>query len=228
MGELLAFGSVLTEGFRVRFSGQDVIRGTFSHRHAKVFDEMTNQAYCGLDNIQEGQGHFSIYNSLLSEYAVLGFEYGYSQGSPHSLNIWEAQFGDFSNGAQIMIDQFISSAESKWRRMSDLIMLLPHGYEGAGPEHSSARMERYLQLCAEDNMVMANCTTPANFFHVLRRQIKWEFRKPLVVFTPKSLLRDPRCTSSISDLVDGGFQEVIDDSAADPKKIKTVLFCSGK
>lgn len=228
MGELLAYGTVLTEGFKVRFSGQDVIRGTFSHRHAKVFDEMTNQAYCGLDNIQEGQGHFSIYNSLLSEYAVLGFEYGYSQGSPWSLNIWEAQFGDFSNGAQIMIDQFISSAESKWRRMCDLIMLLPHGYEGAGPEHSSARMERYLQLCAEDNMVMVNCTNPANLFHVLRRQIKWEFRKPLVIFTPKSLLRDPRCTSSISDLVKGKFQEVIDDVTADAKKVKTVILCSGK
>lgn len=228
IGELLAYGTVLNEGFGVRFSGQDVIRGTFSHRHAKVFDEMTNKAYCGLDHINEKQGRFEIYNSLLSEYAVLGFEYGYSQGSPHSLNIWEAQFGDFSNGAQIMIDQFISSAETKWRRMSDLIMLLPHGYEGAGPEHSSARMERYLQLCAEDNMVMANCTTPANLFHALRRQIKWQFRKPLVIFTPKSLLRDARCTSSINDLVKGRFQEVIDDASADAKKVKTVLFCSGK
>ena len=228
MAELLAYGTVLNEGFGVRFSGQDVVRGTFSHRHAKVFDEMTSEAYCGLDHIQEKQGQFSIYNSLLSEYAVLGFEYGYSQGSPHSLNIWEAQFGDFANGAQIMIDQFISAGETKWRRMCDLVMLLPHGYEGTGPEHSSARMERFLQLCAEDNLVIANCTTAANFFHALRRQIKWEFRKPLIVFTPKSLLRDSRVTSSIDDLVKGQFQEVIDDKAADPKKVKTVLLCTGK
>jgi 2-oxoglutarate dehydrogenase E1 component len=227
-GELLAYGSLLLEGNHIRFSGQDVIRGTFSHRHAKVFDEYTNQAYCGLDNIREGQGKMRIYNSLLSEYAVLGFEYGYSQGSPRSLVIWEAQFGDFANGAQIMIDQFISSCESKWRRMTGLVMLLPHGYEGAGPEHSNARPERFLQLCAEDNMVVANCTTPANFFHILRRQLIWPFRKPLVVMTPKSLLRDPRCVSSVAELTSGRFQEVIDDNWVDPSNVKKVLFCTGK
>jgi 2-oxoglutarate dehydrogenase E1 component len=226
--ELLAYGTLLQQKFDIRFTGQDVIRGTFSHRHAKVFDEFTNKAYCGLDHIQEGQGRMNIYNSFLSEYAVLGFEYGYSQASPWALNVWEAQFGDFSNGAQIMIDQFISAAESKWRRMSGLVLLLPHGYEGMGPEHSSARPERYLQLAAEHNMVVANCTTPANFFHIIRRQLAWEFRKPLVVFTPKSLLRDPRCVSSVSELTDGKFQEMIDDDYCDAKKVKKVLFCSGK
>ena len=205
-----------------------MIRGTFSHRHAKVFDELTNTPYCGLDNIQDGQGMMRIYNSLLSEYAVLGFEYGYSQGTPWALNIWEAQFGDFANGAQIMIDQFICAAESKWRRMSGLVLLLPHGYEGQGPEHSNARPERYLQLAAEYNMVVANCTTPANLFHALRRQLAWEFRKPLIVFTPKSLLRDPRCVSKIEDLTDGGFEEVIDDDYVEPKKVKKVLMCTGK
>ncbi|MCR9205583.1 MAG: 2-oxoglutarate dehydrogenase E1 component, partial [Halobacteriovoraceae bacterium] len=226
--ELLSYGSLLLQKYNIRFSGQDVIRGTFSHRHAKVFDEFTNDSYCGLDNIEGGQGKMDIYNSFLSEYAVLGFEYGYSQGSPWALNMWEAQFGDFSNGAQIMIDQFISAAESKWRRMSGLVLLLPHGYEGMGPEHSSARPERYLQLAAEHNMVVANCTTPANFFHLIRRQLAWEFRKPLVVFTPKSLLRDPRCVSSVSELTNGKFREVIDDDFADPKKVKKVLFCTGK
>jgi len=226
--ELLAYGSLLQQKFNIRFTGQDVIRGTFSHRHAKVFDEFTNEAYCGLDSIQEDQGRMDIYNSFLSEYAVVGFEYGYSQASPWALNVWEAQFGDFSNGAQIMIDQFISAAESKWRRMSGLVLLLPHGYEGQGPEHSSARPERYLQLAAEYNMVVANCTTPANFFHIIRRQLSWEFRKPLVVFTPKSLLRDPRCVSSVSELTEGKFQEMIDDDYCDPKKVKKVLFCSGK
>lgn len=228
LAELLAYGSLLTEKHNIRFTGQDVIRGTFSHRHAKVFDEFTNQAYCGLDHIEKDQGRIHIYNSFLSEYAVLGFEYGYSQGSPKALNIWEAQFGDFSNGAQIIIDQFISAAESKWRRMSGLVMLLPHGYEGQGPEHSSARPERYLQLAAEYNMVVANCSTPAQIFHIIRRQLKWEFRKPLVVFTPKSLLRDPRCISSVKDLTDGGFEEMIEDPVKDPKKIKRVLFCTGK
>jgi len=226
--ELLAYGSLLLEKNNIRFTGQDVIRGTFSHRHAKVFDEFTNEAYCGLDNITETQGKMDIYNSFLSEYAVLGFEYGYSQGSPWALNVWEAQFGDFSNGAQIMIDQFISAGESKWRRMSGLVMLLPHGYEGMGPEHSSARAERYLQLAAEHNMVVANFTTPANFFHAIRRQLSWEFRKPLVVFTPKSLLRDPRCICSVKDLTEGKFQEVIEDEYCDDKKVKKVLFCSGK
>lgn len=227
--ELLSFGALLLDGNHVRFSGQDVIRGTFSHRHAKVFDEFTNEAYCALDNIEpDKQGKMRIYNSHLSEYAVLGFEYGYSQGTPRSLIIWEAQFGDFSNGAQIMIDQFISAAESKWRRMSGLVMLLPHGYEGQGPEHSSARLERYLQMCAEYNMVVANCTTPANYFHILRRQQTWNFRKPLIVFTPKSLLRDSRCISSVEDLSKGRFQEVIDQDHLTATKVKRVLFCSGK
>jgi 2-oxoglutarate dehydrogenase E1 component len=226
--ELLAYGSILLDKYNVRFSGQDVIRGTFSHRHAKVFDEMTNESYCGLDNITKDQGKMDIYNSFLSEYAVLGFEYGYSQGSPWSLNIWEAQFGDFSNGAQIIIDQFISAGESKWRRMSGLVMLLPHGYEGMGPEHSSARLERYLQLAAESNMIVANCTTPANFFHLIRRQIKWEFRKPLIVFSPKSLLRDPHCKSTVKDLTEGKFEELIDDNYVTKTKVSKVLFCTGK
>jgi 2-oxoglutarate dehydrogenase E1 component len=226
--ELLAYGTLLTNGNHIRFSGQDVIRGTFSHRHAKVFDENTNESYCGLDNISPEQGKMRIYNSLLSEYAVLGFEYGYSQGTPWSLNMWEAQFGDFHNGAQIMIDQFISAAESKWRRMSGLVVLLPHGYEGQGPEHSSAKPERWLQLAAEHNMVIANCTKPSQFFHIIRRQLVWPFRKPLVVFTPKSLLRDPRCVSKVSDLTDGGFEEVLDDNYVTASKVKRVLFCTGK
>ncbi len=226
--ELLSYGSLLLENNNIRFTGEDVIRGTFSHRHAKVFDEFTNEAYCGLDHISEKQGRIDIYNSLLSEYAVLGYEYGYSQASPWALNVWEAQFGDFANGAQIIIDQFITAGESKWRRMSGLVMLLPHGYEGQGPEHSSARLERFLQMAAEHNIVVANFTTPANFFHAIRRQLTWEFRKPLVVFTPKSLLRDPRCVSSVKDLTDGKFQEVIEDTYCDDKKVKKVLFCSGK
>lgn len=228
MAEMLAYGSMLMDGHDIRFSGQDVIRGTFSHRHMKVFDENTNAPYCGLDHITEDQGKVHIYNSLLSEYAVLGFEYGYTQATPNSLNIWEAQFGDFSNGAQIMIDQFISAAESKWRRMSDIVMLLPHGYEGAGPEHSSCRPERYLQLCAEYNMIVCNVTTPANMFHLLRRQMSYEFRKPLVVFTPKSLLRHPQCVSTVKDMTDEKFQEVFDDNYVKAKDVKTVLFCSGK
>jgi 2-oxoglutarate dehydrogenase E1 component len=225
--ELFAYGTLLTEGHSMRFTGQDVIRGTFSHRHAKVFDERTNEAYCGLANIDKTQGPISIYNSLLSEYAVLGFEYGYAWVSPKTLTIWEAQFGDFSNGAQIMIDQYISSAEAKWQRMNGLVMLLPHGYEGAGPEHSSARPERFLQLCADDNMIVANCTTPANMFHLLRRQMKWTFRKPTVVMTPKSLLRDPRCTSKASEFTTGKFQEVIDD-ANTGKTVKRLIMCTGK
>jgi 2-oxoglutarate dehydrogenase E1 component len=226
-GELLAYGSLLNEGHPFRFSGQDVIRGTFSHRHAKVFDENTNASYCGLEKISPTEGKVSIYNSLLSEYAVLGFEYGYAWVSPRTLTIWEAQFGDFSNGAQIMIDQYISSSEVKWQRMNGLVMLLPHGYEGAGPEHSSARPERYLQLCADDNMIVANCTTPANMFHLLRRQVKWGFRKPTIVMTPKSLLRDPRCTSKVSELTNGKFQEVIDDGNVG-KSVKRVVMCTGK
>lgn len=227
MGELLAYGSLVQEGMTVRMSGQDCIRGTFSHRHAGVMDEENGQRHVFLD--KEGQkGRFKIYNSLLSEYAVLGFEYGYSLGAPSNLNIWEAQFGDFANGAQTMIDQFISSGESKWQRQSGVVLFLPHGYEGQGPEHSNARPERFLQLAAEWNMVVANITTPANLFHALRRQIKWEFRKPLVVFTPKSLLRHPGCVSSVKDFTDGNFQEIIDDTSVDAKKVKRLLMCTGK
>lgn len=228
MGELLAYGSLLKEGNNVRFTGQDVIRGTFSHRHAKLFDEKTNDAYCPLAHISDDQGDLKIYNSHLSEYAVLAFEYGYSQASPKSLNIWEAQFGDFSNTAQVVVDQFISSGEVKWDRMTGLTMLLPHGYEGQGPEHSSCRPERYLQLTAQNNMIVCNCTTPANMFHALRRQQVWEFRKPLVVFTPKSLLRHPQCVSAVDDFANGSFQEIIDDNAVAKNKTRRVLFCSGK
>lgn len=228
MGELLAYGSLLKEGNNVRFTGQDVIRGTFSHRHAKLFDEKTNDAYCPLAHISKDQGDLKIYNSHLSEYAVLAFEYGYSQASPKSLNIWEAQFGDFSNTAQVVIDQFISSGEVKWERMSGITMLLPHGYEGQGPEHSSCRPERYLQLTAQNNMIVCNCTTPANMFHVLRRQQVWEFRKPLIVFTPKSLLRHPQCVSSVDDFSKGSFQEIIDDASVTKKNVRRVLFCTGK
>lgn len=228
MAELLAYGSLLKEGFPIRFSGQDVERGTFSHRHAVIRVEDSEEQYTPLSNIDPKQATFSIYNSLLSEYAVLGFEYGYAMASPNSLVIWEAQFGDFMNGAQIVIDQYISSAEDKWNRMNGIVMLLPHGYEGQGAEHSSARLERFLNLCAEHNMQVINCTTPANFFHALRRQLKRPFRKPLVVFSPKSLLRHPRCISSLSELSSGKFREVIDDSSADPKQIGKVVVCSGK
>ena len=190
MGELLAYSSLLDEGFSVRISGQDVERGTFSHRHAILKLDHSEEEISLLDKISE-TASFDIYNSLLSEYGVLGFDYGYSITTPNTLTIWEAQFGDFSNGAQIMIDQFISCAEDKWKVQSGLVMLLPHGYEGQGAEHSSARLERYLQLCAQNNMQIVNCTTPANFFHVLRRQLKRDFRKPLIVLTPKSLLRHP-------------------------------------
>ncbi|MEK6783003.1 MAG: 2-oxoglutarate dehydrogenase E1 component [Bacteroidota bacterium] len=226
--ELLAYGSLLTEGVPVRMSGQDVKRGTFSHRHAYFFDAHTNAAYCGLDNIDKGQQKFHIYNSLLSEFGVLGFEYGYAMSSPHALVLWEAQFGDFVNGAQVIIDQFISSAESKWQRMNGLVMLLPHGYEGQGPEHSSCRPERFLQLSAEHNMIVANPTTPANIFHLLRRQVIWEFRKPCIVFSPKSLLRHPGVISPVKDFVKGSFQEVIDDSNVPAKDVKKVVLCSGK
>ncbi|MCB1190985.1 MAG: 2-oxoglutarate dehydrogenase E1 component [Leptospiraceae bacterium] len=226
--ELLAYGTMLMDKRNVRFSGQDVIRGTFSHRHAKVYDEKTNTPYCGLAHLSEDQGILEIYNSHLSEYAVLGFEYGYSLATPHGLNVWEAQFGDFANNAQVIIDQFVSSGESKWEKMTDLVLLLPHGYEGQGSEHSSARPERFLQLTAEDNMVIVNCTTPTQFFHVLRRQQAWEFRKPLVVFTPKSLLRDPRCISQKADLETGAFREVMDDTNTEPKNVTRVLVCTGK
>lgn len=226
MGELLAYGTLLKEGHPVRLSGQDVERGTFSHRHAVLKLEASEKEICPLNNINEN-AKFTAYNSLLSEYGVLGFDYGYSMVNPNALTIWEAQFGDFSNGAQIMLDQFISAAEDKWKMMNGLVMLLPHGYEGQGAEHSSARMERYLQLCAQYNMQMVNCTTPANFFHVLRRQLKRDFRKPLVVFTPKSLLRHPSCNSTIEEFTNGKFQEIIDDSI-DASSVKKLVLCSGK
>ncbi|MFD2874330.1 2-oxoglutarate dehydrogenase E1 component [Mucilaginibacter ximonensis] len=226
MGELMAYGSLLTEGHLVRLSGEDVKRGTFSHRHAVLTLADSEEEYKPLDNI-EGE-RFQIFNSLLSEYGVLGFEYGYALANPNALTIWEAQFGDFFNGAQTIVDQYIVSAETKWQRGNGLVMLLPHGYEGQGPEHSSARIERFMELCADNNIQVANCTTPANFFHVLRRQIYREFRKPLVIFTPKSLLRAPKCVSPLADFTDGGFKEVIDDANADAKKVKRVLFCSGK
>lgn len=228
MAELLAYGSLLTEGHPVRFSGQDVERGTFSHRHAVLKIEDSEEEYVPLNNLGKNQAPFNIYNSLLSEYAVLGFDYGYSLASPDALTIWEAQFGDFFNGAQIIVDQFLSSGEDKWRSMSGLVLFLPHGYEGQGAEHSSARMERFLILCAEQNMYVVNPTTPANLFHLLRRQLKTEIRKPLVVFTPKSLLRLPRCVSSLKELSKGRFRELIDDETADPQQVKKVVCCTGK
>ncbi len=232
LGELIAYGSILMEGNDVRMSGQDVKRGTFSHRHAVFNDAKSYEEYNRLSKLSEDQGKFRIFNSLLSEFGVLGFEYGYSLASPDSLVIWEAQFGDFYNGAQTIIDQYISAAESKWGRMSGLVLLLPHGYEGQGPEHSSARLERFLQNCAEFNMTVANVTTPANFFHLLRRQLERPFRKPLVVMSPKSLLRHPECISDISDLESGNrFIEVLDDSTVGPrsgKKIERLLLCTGK
>ena len=227
MAELLAYGTLLHEGHPVRISGQDVERGTFSHRHAVLKLEESEQEIIPLNAIHPTV-KFEAYNSLLSEYGVLGFDYGFAMASPHSLTIWEAQFGDFGNGGQIMIDQFISSAEDKWRTFNGLVMLLPHGYEGQGAEHSSARMERFLQMCALHNLQVVNCTTPANFFHVLRRQLKREFRKPLVVFTPKSLLRHPLCISSLEDLSSGCFRELFDDEIVKPSEVKKVVFCSGK
>jgi 2-oxoglutarate dehydrogenase E1 component len=228
MGELLAYGTLLNEGHAVRLSGQDSERGTFSHRHAVMRVDESEERYVPLENISEKQASFEVYNSLLSEYGVLGFEYGYALETPKNLTIWEAQFGDFNNGAQIIIDQYLSSAEDKWNVMNDLVMLLPHGYEGQGPEHSSARIERFLTLCAENNMQLVNTTTPANFFHVLRRQMARDFRKPLVVFTPKSLLRHPKCVSSLSEFSSGGFREVIDDESADTEKVTRLVFCTGK
>ena len=228
MAELLAYGSLVKEGFPVRISGQDVERGTFSHRHAVLSIEDVVEKYTPLQHISKDQAPFMIYNSPLSEYAVLGFEYGYSLATPNGLTIWEAQFGDFANGAQIIFDQFLSSAEDKWNVMSPLVVLLPHGYEGQGPEHSSARLERFLILAAENNMQIANCSTPANFFHILRRQLLREFRKPLIMITPKSLLRHPECLSTIAEFTAGKFEEVIDDPNADPEKVNKLVFCSGK
>ena len=228
-GELMAYASLLAEGKTVRMSGQDVKRGTFSHRHAVLFDENTNEQYCRLDHISQNQQPFRVYNSLLSEYGVLGFEYGYALANAQALVIWEAQFGDFSNGAQTIIDQFIAAGEQKWQRQNGVVMLLPHGYEGQGPEHSSARLERYLQLCAECNMIVTNITTAANFFHALRRQLTWNFRKPMINFSPKANLRSPWTFSDIKEFTEGGFKEVIDDHfVADPSQVKKVLFCSGK
>ena len=228
-GELLAYGSLLQDGNDVRMSGQDVQRGTFSHRHAVLRDENNDKAYNRLSNLSGAKAKFRIYNSLLSEMGVLGFEYGYGLANPNALVMWEAQFGDFGNEAQTIIDQFISSGEQKWNRMNGLVMLLPHGYEGQGPEHSSARMERFLQMCAELNMVIVNITTSANYFHAMRRQLAWPFRKPLIVFSPKANLRHPGSFSHINEFTSGGFKEVVDDNfIKDPAAVKKVLFCSGK
>jgi len=228
-GELLAFASILDEGKDVRMSGQDVRRGTFSHRHAVIRDEKTDEFYNRLSRISDKQGLLRIWNSLLSEYAVLGFEYGYAMANPNNLVLWEAQFGDFANGAQTLIDQFITGAEQKWQRMNGLVLLLPHGYEGQGPEHSSGRMERFLQMCAELNLVVTNITTSANYFHALRRQLAWPFRKPLINFSPKANLRHPGSYSKIEEFTQGGFKEVIDDdSVKDASSITKVLMCSGK
>ncbi|MEM1101716.1 MAG: thiamine pyrophosphate-dependent enzyme, partial [Pseudomonadota bacterium] len=237
-GEALAFGSLMTEGFPVRLAGQDSTRGTFSQRHSGLVNQDTEERYYPLSHIREGQAHYAVIDSMLSEYAVLGFEYGYSLAEPNALTLWEAQFGDFANGAQIMFDQFISSGESKWLRMSGLVCLLPHGYEGQGPEHSSARLERFLQMCGQDNMIVANCTTPANYFHILRRQLHRDFRKPLILMTPKSLLRHKLAVSKKEDFIEGSsFHRVLWDDAqyghsdtelvAD-NKIKRVVMCSGK
>ena len=237
-GEALAFGSLLTEGYPVRLAGQDSTRGTFSQRHSALINQETEERYYPLNNIREGQARYEVIDSMLSEYAVLGFEYGYSLAEPNALVMWEAQFGDFANGAQIMFDQFISSGESKWLRMSGLVMLLPHGYEGQGPEHSSARLERFLQMCGQDNWIVANCSTPANYFHILRRQLHRDFRKPLVLMTPKSLLRHKLAVSKAEDFTTGSsFHRVLWDDAqygnSDTKlaaddKIKRVVMCSGK
>lgn len=227
MGELLAYATLLSEGHNVRISGQDSVRGTFSHRHAIVKAEDSEQEYCPLNNLGSSQASFSVYNSHLSEYAVMGFEYGYALGTPNGLTIWEAQFGDFVNGAQIIIDQYLTAAEDKWTTQNGLVLLLPHGFEGMGAEHSSARLERFLQACAELNIQVVNCTTPANMYHVLRRQLKRNFRKPLVVLTPKSLLRHPKCVSSLEEMANGKFKEVIDDIIPSDE-VDRVVFCSGK
>ncbi|MCH2229705.1 MAG: 2-oxoglutarate dehydrogenase E1 component [Crocinitomicaceae bacterium] len=226
--EMLAYATLLDEGHPVRISGQDVERGTFSHRHAVVKTEDTEEEVVTLNNLSKNQAPFTIYNSFLSEYGVLGYEYGYSLACPNGLTIWEAQFGDFYNGAQIMVDQFITAGEDKWSTQSGLVMLLPHGYEGQGAEHSSGRMERFLQQCADLNIQVVNTSTPANHFHLLRRQMKRDFRKPLVVFSPKMLLRHPKATSTLDSMANGNFQEVIDDAHAKVENIDTVVFCSGK
>jgi 2-oxoglutarate dehydrogenase E1 component len=231
--ETLAFGTLVLEGTPVRLSGQDSGRGTFSQRHLEFYDYENGQMYVPLEHLDENQARFHVVDSSLSEYAVMGFEFGYSVADPLTLVMWEAQFGDFVNGAQIMIDQFISSAESKWGQPSGLVLLLPHGYEGQGPEHSSARIERFLQLCAENNLQVVNCTTPAQYFHLLRRQMyggqdRRGMRKPLIVFTPKSILRHPRAVSTIQDLTSGAFREILGDATVDASRVSRVLFCSGK
>lgn len=226
LGEWLAYATLLTEGNNVRISGEDVERGTFSHRHAVVKTEDTEEEYIPLSQISESR--FDIFNSHLSEYGVLGFDYGYAMASPRTLTIWEAQFGDFVNGAQIIVDQYLAAAEEKWKIQNGLVMLLPHGFEGQGAEHSSARLERFLGLCANENMTVANATTPANYFHLLRRQLKWKFRKPLVVMSPKSLLRHPKVVSPLEDFASGSFQPVIDDHTATPEKVEKLVLCSGK
>jgi 2-oxoglutarate dehydrogenase E1 component len=226
--ELLSYGSLLLEEKPVRISGQDVQRGTFSHRHAVLHDANTNSSYNSLDNIDKKQARFMIYNSLLSEFGVLGFEFGYTMANPNALVIWEAQFGDFANGAQVVFDQFIATVETKWQRMCGLVMLLPHGYEGQGPEHSNARPERYLQLAADFNIIVANITEPANYFHLMRRQLVWPFRKPLIVMSPKSLLRHPKVVSPIAEFTKGSFKELLTDNYATISKVKKVLLCSGK
>jgi 2-oxoglutarate dehydrogenase E1 component len=228
LGELLAYGSLVLEGFPVRISGQDSERGTFSHRHAAYVLENSDEKYFPLKHLSPKQAKFHIFNSPLNEYGVMGFEYGYALAAPDTLTIWEAQFGDFHNMAQVIIDQYICSAEEKWGLMNGLVLYLPHGYEGQGPEHSSARIERFLNLCANNNMVLVNCTTPANFFHVLRRQMHWPFRIPLVIFTPKSLLRHPSCVSGIEELATGRFRELIDDETAVPDNVRQVVFTSGR
>ena len=228
MAEHLAYGSLLKEGYDVRISGQDVERGTFSHRHAVVKVEDSEEEVTLISSLEGATGKFNIFNSLLSEYGVLGFDYGYALANPNTLTIWEAQFGDFGNGAQIMIDQYISCGEDKWNNQNGIVLLLPHGYEGQGAEHSSGRMERFLQLCARHNMYVADCTTPANFFHLLRRQMKTTFRKPLIVFTPKSLLRDPRVVSTVEEFATGTFQETFDDNTVNKEEVKTLVFCTGK
>jgi 2-oxoglutarate dehydrogenase E1 component len=228
MGELLAYGSLLAEDYNIRISGEDVERGTFSHRHAILKVEDSGEEVNLLNEYPGKEGRFAIYNSLLSEYAVMGFDYGYAMASPDTLTIWEAQFGDFANGAQIMIDQFLTAAEDKWKVQNGLVLLLPHGYEGQGAEHSSARLERFLQMCAQENMTVANCTTPANFYHLLRRQHKRNFRRPLVVMSPKSLLRLPKAQSSMEELAHGTFQPILSDTTVAPEKITKVVFCSGK
>jgi 2-oxoglutarate dehydrogenase E1 component len=228
MAELLAYGTLIKEGYPIRFTGQDVRRGTFSHRHAVVFNQNDGEAYLPLANMYDDQPRFDIYDSVLSEEAVLAFEYGYATTTPKGLIIWEAQFGDFANGAQVVIDQFIASGEHKWGRLCGLIMMLPHGFEGQGPEHSSARLERFLQLCAEHNMQICNPTTPAQIFHLLRRQAIRPMRRPLVIMSPKWILRHKLATSSLEDLGNGHFQNVLDDTSVDGHSVRRIIFCSGK